>query len=132
MYHSISEEKETGIHPYYRINTSPSRFREQMCHLKEKGCRVISLSEAIALSHPAKEELGLPSPLEGRFVVLTFDDGYQDFLTEAFPILQDLGYPATIFLPTGFIGKKTRAKFKGKPCLTWEEVRALSRYGEWK
>ena len=129
MYHSISEEKETGIHPYFRINTSPSRFREQMQYLKERGWRVISISEGIALSQAAKQKGGHSSDEGGRLVALTFDDGYQDFLTKALPVLQDFGYPATIFLPTGFIGKKTRAKFKGRPCLLWEEVRILSHCG---
>lgn len=128
MYHSISEDKETGIHPYYRINTSPSRFRDQMRYLRKKGWQVIPLSEAIALPRGAKGDGTQSSDGKGRFVVLTFDDGYQDFLTGALPVLQDFGYPATMFLATGFIGKKTRAKFKGRPCLMWEEVRALDRY----
>ena len=129
MYHSVSEDKETGIHPYYRINTSPSRFRDQMRYLRKKGWQVIPLSEAIALPRGAKGDGTQSSDGKGRFVVLTFDDGYQDFLTGALPVLQDFGYPATIFLATGFIGKKTRAEFKGRPCLMWEEVRALDRYG---
>jgi len=64
-----------------------------------------------------------------KYVVLTFDDGYQDFLTEALPVLQDFGYAATLFITTGFIGKKVRSKFKGKTCLTWDEVRDIRALG---
>ena len=48
MYHSISDEPETG-HPYYWINTSPARFTEHMKFLHDNNYEVISLSKAIEL-----------------------------------------------------------------------------------
>ena len=47
-----------------------------------------------------------------------------DFYTNAFPILQKYHFPATVFLPTGFINDN-RKTFKGKECLNWAEVREL-------
>ena len=44
------------------------------------------------------------SRLPPRSVVVTFDDGHFDNYTNAFPILQDVGIPATIFLSTDYIG----------------------------
>ncbi len=61
-------------------------------------------------------------------VVLTFDDGYQDFYTDAFPLLNRFGYSATVFLPTAYIGDAGRP-FKGLECLTWGQVRELHQAG---
>lgn len=63
-----------------------------------------------------------------RLAVLTFDDGYRDFYTNAFPLLQGYGFPATMFLATAFIGDRPES-FKGRQCLTWSEVRELSKLG---
>jgi len=46
MYHSISDEPETG-HPYYWINTSPALFAEHMKFLHDHDYRVIPLSAAV-------------------------------------------------------------------------------------
>ena len=63
-----------------------------------------------------------------KTVVLTFDDGYRDFYTDAFPILASFGYTATVYLPTQHIGEDTLA-FNGTACLTWNQVRELEKAG---
>lgn len=40
----------------------------------------------------------------GSAVALTFDDGFVNFATHAAPLLADYGLPATLFVPTGFVG----------------------------
>jgi peptidoglycan/xylan/chitin deacetylase (PgdA/CDA1 family) len=37
-------------------------------------------------------------------VALTFDDGFQNFYEHAYPVLRDCGFPATVFVVTGFCG----------------------------
>ncbi len=117
MYHSISDSRHEGVHPYYETATSPNVFAEQMKFLHEKKYRVINLEDIIKYYGNGKN-------MEEKAVVITFDDGFHDFYTEAFPILQYYGFSATDFLPTGFIDNK-RLKFNGKECLFWEEVREL-------
>lgn len=63
-----------------------------------------------------------------RRVVVTFDDGYADFYSAAYPILSEYGFKATVFLVSGHTGDQ-RLQFKGKECLTWSEVRELHSKG---
>jgi peptidoglycan/xylan/chitin deacetylase (PgdA/CDA1 family) len=45
------------------------------------------------------------TPLPPNSVAVTFDDGFRNNYTQAFPVLMDCGVPATIFLTTGHIGR---------------------------
>jgi peptidoglycan/xylan/chitin deacetylase (PgdA/CDA1 family) len=121
MYHSISESHEERIHPYYGINTSPRLFAEHMKYLSENKYAVIALKQAVQFLASGN---GAPE----RCAVITFDDGYRNFYTQAFPILDRYGFTATVFLPTHFIDNN-RQKFNDQDCLNWEEVRELSKTG---
>jgi len=120
MYHSIADEDEAGVHPYYRTATAPPVFAAQMESLHQAGYSVVGLGEAIRRS----SELGSAK----RSVVITFDDGFRNFYTNAFPVLNRYGFTATMFLPTAHIGE-SQLSFKGKECLTWSEVRDLTKHG---
>jgi peptidoglycan/xylan/chitin deacetylase (PgdA/CDA1 family) len=141
MYHSISDEPETG-HPYYWINTSPARFAEHMKFLQDYGYQVISLNQAVEIlnSQPATcnqqlttfmsestNKLNIPNKLS-KLLVLTFDDGYRDFYTQAFPILEKYAFTATVFLPTAYIDGK-QPGLRGKAHLRWSDVRKLAEQG---
>jgi len=117
MYHSISDDPEKGVGVYYRVATSPQRFDGQMQWLAEAGYRGVSLEEA--LSAPAGGE---------KLAAITFDDGFRDFHTTAWPVLKRHRFTATMYLPTAFIGSQRRAFFN-RECLTWDEVRELRREG---
>jgi len=117
MYHRISDASEGNIPPYFRVNTSPARFEQQMRFLSESDYKVIDLTHAV--------ELLKRNAFTRNHVVITFDDGFSDFYTAAFPILSKYRFPATMFLPTGCIGQ-TRKQFKNADCLTWNEVKELS------
>jgi peptidoglycan/xylan/chitin deacetylase (PgdA/CDA1 family) len=121
MYHSVAEDSEPGVSPYYRLTTTPARFAAHMHWLRRNGYAVVDLDAAFHRS-AARATDGK------RLAVVTFDDGFLDFKTDAWPVLSELGFTATVFLPTAFIGQARRL-FKGRPCLTWSEVRKLHGLG---
>lgn len=120
MYHSISDEPEHRA-AYYKVNTSPAAFECQMRFLKEQGYETLSVAETVRF-------LGTDELPSGKRVIITFDDGFRNFYSHAFPILQQYGFSATMFLPTSFIGD-IRKSFKGIECMTWTEVRELQKMG---
>lgn len=121
MYHSVSDDAEEGVGAYYKVATSPRRFAEQMQWLNDLGYRGVSLDEGLrALPKEGSDDR--------RPVAITFDDGFRDFHTAAWPVLQRHGFTATMYLPTAFIAPQRRS-FRGRECLTWNEVRELRAQG---
>lgn len=109
-----------------RYAVAPRRFARQMALLRRLGYRVVPLDTLVATWEAGQ----LPAP---RTVALTFDDGYRDNLTQAWPVLGRFGYPATLFFVTGQAGGCNawdqgtgRARV---PLLTWEQVQRLDRAG---
>jgi hypothetical protein len=144
MYHSITDSLETGTSPYYRVNTSPGKFREHLRFLTENGYKTISLSALVdrvcgeggegrsKSTSKSKISAGgdqIRSATNSKLIVITFDDGFRNFATHAFPALQEHGFTATMFLPTAFI-QDERKSFKGTECLTWCEVREMRQAGD--
>jgi peptidoglycan/xylan/chitin deacetylase (PgdA/CDA1 family) len=133
MYHSISDDPEDGVHPYYRLNTSPKRFAEHLKLLADNQYQVISLSDAVRmLNHSVNQSPNQPKthatqsanqPL--NHVVLTFDDGLLDFFTAAFPILEEYNCAATVFLPAGLMGDR----LAGHAVMSWAHARKLAEKG---
>ncbi len=117
MYHSISADETSARHPYYQTTTTPKVFEQHLRFLRENDYRVVRLDE-LANYQGA-----------GRAVVITFDDGFLDFYTQAFPILERFRCPASVFLPTAYIGDTAARQFKGADCMTWSQVRELQRAG---
>lgn len=60
----------------------------------------------------------LNEPTSDRFVALTFDDGYLDTFTTAFPVLKAHGLPFTIYIATSFIGDDSSCHDR----LTWGQL----------
>jgi peptidoglycan/xylan/chitin deacetylase (PgdA/CDA1 family) len=121
MFHSVSDDPENGVSPYFKTNTAPSVFRRQMRQLAGEGYETMDLMQAVRLFSAGDR------PPE-KTVIVTFDDGFRDFYIHAFPALREQGFTATVFLPTAFISDHRR-RFKNTECLTWSEVREMRARG---
>jgi peptidoglycan/xylan/chitin deacetylase (PgdA/CDA1 family) len=114
-YHRIADERDV-------LNVAPALFRRQLEYALGSGARPVRLVDAL---------LDGTLDREGRSFSVTFDDGYQDTLTDALPVLRDLQVPATVYLPTAITGGSARLTWyrTPPPMLDWagvDELRADS------
>jgi peptidoglycan/xylan/chitin deacetylase (PgdA/CDA1 family) len=135
MYHSVAEDVDGNLSPYFRTVTTPKAFDAQMQFLSQSGFQALTLSQALStLSEPAAGAIhragkpGAPDVTRPppRPIVITFDDGFRDFYTTAFPIMRRYDFVATVFVTTGYLGKTF---VTGRPCLTADDVIELARQG---
>ena len=111
MYHHIQSKNAAIANKQTSLSVYTDYFTAQMQYLKDKGYNVLPMSDLVNFF-----DSGIPIP--PRSVLVTFDDGYEDFYTDAYPILQKLGIPATMFLPTGLVGNPGY--------LTWNQISQMS------
>ena len=121
MYHSICNRPEKMRSAYFKTNTSPEDFQAQMEFLFRQGYSCVSLEQALPILKGAQ-------PKNAKLAVITFDDGYRNILTDAFPVMRQYGFAATVFLATAFVGERTAA-FNGIECLTWSDIKELRQHG---
>lgn len=81
---------------YYGLVVSTETFR--------KHCEILADEFEVMSLESAAEALQDGTVGERPIAVITFDDGYRDNYDEAFPVLREMGLPATVFVPTGWIG----------------------------
>jgi peptidoglycan/xylan/chitin deacetylase (PgdA/CDA1 family) len=114
MYHSVADND-----IFFTIN--PTDFEKQMLYLHTNNYNVVSL------------ENFLNGFKDGFFkkdtVVITFDDGYADNFSNAFPILKKYNFPATIFLTTGRIGKNYEVRGVPLDYLNWSQIKEMYNSG---
>lgn len=80
------------------ITVPRERFERQLRHLSRRGYRSITLEECSAM-------LAGEIPIDPKAVLLTFDDGYDDNLSDAAPVLAKYGFTATVFPVLEQVGK---------------------------
>ncbi|MBN1870365.1 MAG: polysaccharide deacetylase family protein [Candidatus Omnitrophica bacterium] len=89
---------------------SPENFQWQMAYLKDHGYNVIRLGELVEGTLAGRA-------FPRKTVVITFDDGYENNYSNAFKVLKQYGFPATIFIGTDRVGTKER--------LTWDQMKEM-------
>ncbi|HZZ98888.1 MAG TPA: polysaccharide deacetylase family protein [Candidatus Saccharimonadia bacterium] len=96
MYHHIEDLAKAKAEGHAFLAVSPDAFQRQMQYLKDSGYSVETMADLNAFFDSG-------TPLPKKSVLLTFDDGYDDFGSIAWPILQQFGFHATLFAPTGLL-----------------------------
>lgn len=91
----------------------------------DSGIKVLPLGDVVRCINTKK-------PLPEKALALTFDDGFENFYDEAYPVLKEFGYPATVFLVTDFCGRDNQwpSQPAGIPqlsLLNWEQIRQMSK-----
>ena len=100
---------------YHALSVSPQEFEEQMQYLYEHDYHTITPDQLMSyLKHGTQ--------LPDNPILITFDDGYLDNYTNAYPIMQKYGFTATIFLVPNLVGHDPRF-------MTWDQVREMDRTG---
>ncbi len=116
MYHYVSEPPPDADIYRRDLSVTPANFEAQLAWLLSQGYEDITLTDLVY-------HLALGWPLPDKPVILTFDDGYRDNYTHAFPLLKKYGYVGTFFLVTQPIDY-------GDPAyLTWDMVKEMHRAG---
>jgi peptidoglycan/xylan/chitin deacetylase (PgdA/CDA1 family)/SAM-dependent methyltransferase len=124
MYHRIAagEDGPAGLAQYC---VTPEAFEAQLRWLRQNGYHGISPADLLGAIR--NNEM-----LPGKPVVLTFDDGYRDFATQAWPLLQHYGLPATVAVVTDKIGGVADwdSSFgTAAPLMNWEELQMVHAQG---
>jgi peptidoglycan/xylan/chitin deacetylase (PgdA/CDA1 family) len=109
MYHQIAKRTSDP----WCLSVSPEHFDQQMTHLR-KHYQVLPLPELADMVRKRR--------IYKDVVAITFDDGFQDNFTTAFPILQRHKLPATFFISTDLVGSDQ--------CYWWDELESIVFHSE--
>jgi peptidoglycan/xylan/chitin deacetylase (PgdA/CDA1 family) len=119
-YHALSDRWPAAL------STTPERFEAQLELLLGRGYRPVTFEQAVTDSAP------------GRTLAVTFDDAYRSVRELAHPIMQRLGVPGTVFVPTDWAGSPAPMAWDGIDgwlggpherellCMGWDELRELA------
>ncbi len=114
MYHYITNNPNPIDRARDLLSVPPDKFEAQMQYLSQNGYTPITLDTLYGIFNGQATAPAKP-------IVLTFDDGYIDFYTNAFPILRRFNFHAVSFIPTGLIG--------GSYYMNWNQIKEIASTG---
>jgi peptidoglycan/xylan/chitin deacetylase (PgdA/CDA1 family) len=106
-YHHIQNLDVAKAAGQQNLSVGTDIFLQQMQYLKDHGYITVTTN---SLTDFFDKGIAVP----GNAVILTFDDGYEDFYVNVLPILRQDGFKALLALPTGLVGNPGY--------LTWDEI----------
>jgi peptidoglycan/xylan/chitin deacetylase (PgdA/CDA1 family) len=117
MYHYISDPPPGSDRYRQALSVTPANFEAQMSYLQQAGYHAIALYDVYDYLMQGK-------PLPEKPIVLTFDDGYVDAISNAMPILQKHGFVGTFFVLTGPADRGGAGGY-----LTWDHIMTMNAAG---
>ena len=126
MYHRVvNNENEGGVHGTY---ITAKKFDEHMKYLKEHDYEPITFKELLKLNYRNRFNNGK------KYIILTFDDGYEDNYKIAFPILKKYQFKCIIYLVSHLNYNKWDVEVpenpeKKFPLMTWGMIKEMQEYG---
>jgi peptidoglycan/xylan/chitin deacetylase (PgdA/CDA1 family) len=115
MFHDVVTERgKGGVY----FDSTVDEFKEILEFFEEQGAHYLSLKEL-------HEHLVTGKEVPERSVVLTFDDNYQGFYDNAWPILKSKSIPSGMFVHTDFVGNKSGSH----PKMSWDQLKELDKSG---
>ncbi|WP_338776927.1 polysaccharide deacetylase family protein [Streptomyces sp. DG1A-41] len=119
MYHAVATDPNDATRA---LSVTPEAFAEQMSVLADRGLSPVTTAELAACWRSGR---ALPE----RPVLITFDDGYEGVHRHALPVLAKHGFPATLFVSTGWIQGPYDTGGGLDTMLDWDQVRELAAAG---
>ena len=122
-YHAVSPDWPADL------SVNPEDLRSQLEHFVRRGYHGVTFAQ-VATGNNASKALAV-----------TFDDGYRSVYDHAFPILEDLGLPGTVFVPAAHVGQSHPMSWPGierwggtpyegeLDCMSWDQLRELADHG---
>jgi peptidoglycan/xylan/chitin deacetylase (PgdA/CDA1 family) len=121
MYHRVATAGPPGLE---RFRVDPTLFDEQLSALRHHGYSTIGLTDGVEILSERKDP-------RGKSIIITFDDGYRDFLT-ALPSLKKHRFAATVFLVAARIGGFAdwdTCYGETAPLMSWPEILEIAGEG---
>ena len=116
QYQNVSKNPDT-----YRLWLSTESFQKQIEYLAANKFQLLSMDDAIQYMERKKRIEN------GRPISLTFDNGYQEFYENVFPILAQNQYPATLLMSPSKVGKSVSLEGTQVDHLSWSTLEELRR-----
>ncbi|GAA1495789.1 polysaccharide deacetylase family protein [Paeniglutamicibacter kerguelensis] len=120
LYHSVSDQPPADFKPWA---VGPEMFEEHLDMLVELGYEGLTIGQLTELTLAGR-------PVPERAVVVTFDDGFSDFASNAWPLMKARGVPTTLYVTAGLVGGSSEwlepVGAAGLPILGAVEIGALS------
>ena len=118
LFHSVSDKS-----PNDQSHITPNKFKQLLTYLNKHTYKSLTASEVAVLSNDKTD-------LSESYFSLVFDDGFEDFYTNVFPLVEQFNFKVSVFPVAGSIGTLASWDiYKPKKQLSKEQIHKISDAG---